>query len=109
MWPLTPLMDNLYAFTRMTVKIRLSGDTWKPYNSTLVHKQYIGKKTQVVFLLLKIKELLLELNPLTSLSVFYKKKLTMVFLFQHIRSLVSLHNICAPKHVKFQLSVGILN
>ena len=77
-------MDTLDAYIILSIKLRLSGDTWKPYHSTIVHQQYIGKTTQVVFLLLNIKWLLLELNKLTFLSVFYKNNFTMVSLFQNI-------------------------
>ena len=34
---------------------------------------------------------------------------TMVSLFQNMISLVSCQNICAPNHVQFQLSVGLIN
>ena len=80
--PLTPLMEKLYACKRMSIKLKLNGYTWKPQHSTLVHQQYTRKTTKVVFLLLKLKELLLELNTLAFLSVFYKKKLTIVSLLQ---------------------------
>ena len=38
MWPLTPIMYNLYACTRLSRKLMLSGDTCNPYHSTLVHQ-----------------------------------------------------------------------
>ena len=39
----------------------------------------IWNKTQIVFMLLKLKLLLLELNTLTFLSISYNNNLTMVF------------------------------
>ena len=91
------------------VKKRLSGYTWNPYHSTLAHQQYIGNKTQVLFLLLKLKGLLLELNTLTLMSAFYKNNLTKISLFQNMRSLVPLQNICAQNYVQVQLSDGVKN
>ena len=41
--PLNPLIDKLDACKMLSTKLRLSGDTWKPYQSTLVHQQYIVK------------------------------------------------------------------
>ena len=38
-----------------------------------------------------------------------KNKLTMVSLFQNMRSLVLFRHICAPNHVKVQISVRVLN
>ena len=76
---MTPLMDKVDACKRLSRKLTLSGDTWKPYHYTLVHQQYIGKTTQVVFMLLKLKQLLLELTTLEFLHVFYKNNLTMFF------------------------------
>ena len=70
LYNLTPLMEKLDARTKMSRKLRLSGDTWKPQHSTQVHLQHIGKTTQVLSLLLNIKELLLELNTLILLSIF---------------------------------------
>ena len=95
-------MDKLYACKRLSRKLRLSRNTCKPYNSTLVHQQYIGKTTQVVFLLLKLKELLLELNTLIFQSVFYQRNLTMVSFFQNMIIPVSCRQICAPNHVQVQ-------
>ena len=40
---------------------------------------------------------------------FYNKNSTMVFLFQNMISSVPCRHICAPNHVQFQLSVGLLN
>ena len=54
-YPLTPLIYKLDACTMLSIKIRLSVDTCKPYPSILVKQQYIGKTTQAVFLLLEIK------------------------------------------------------
>ena len=102
-------MDKLDACTKLSIKLRLSGDTWKPYHSTLVHQQYIGKTTQVASLLLSLKGLLPELNTFRLLSDFYKNNLTMVSLFQNMRSLVSCRKICSPNHLQFQLSVVVLN
>ena len=99
-------MEKLDTCTRLSRKLRLSRDTCKPYHSILVHQQYIGKKIQVVFILLNLKELLLELNTLTFLSVSYKNNLTMVSLFQNMINIVSYRQICAPNHVHVQLSVG---
>ena len=62
-----------------------------------------------IFLLFKLKTLLLYLNTLTFLSILYMNNLTMVFLLQNMRSLVSCHNICAPNHIQVQLSTGVLN
>ena len=81
---------------------KLSGDTWKPYQSTLFHLQYIGKITPFVFMLLKLRELLLHLNILILLYIFYKRNLKMVSLFQNMRSPVSCRQICAPNHVQVQ-------
>ena len=53
-------------------------------------KEKIEKKTQLVFLLLKLKELLLELNTLTFLSDLYNTFLTMVHLFQNM---ISIHGM----------------
>ena len=55
------------------------------------------------------KDLLLELKKFISLSVFYNKNLTMVSLLKNMRSIVSLRQTCAPKHVQVQLSVRALN
>ena len=55
----------------------------------------IGRITQVVSLLLKLKELLLELKILIFPSFFYKKVLTMVSFFQNMKSPVSCRKICA--------------
>ena len=109
LYPLTPMMDKLDTFTRMSRKLRLSGDIRKPWHSTLVHQYYIGKITQVLFLLLNLKQLILGLNTLTFLTVFYYKNLIMVSLFQNMRSLVSCRQICAPNHFQVQLSVRVLN
>ena len=106
---LNPLVEKLDACTSLSRKMRLSGDTCKPQHSTLVHQQYIGKTTNVVFMLFKLKQLLVDLNTLILLSVFYQNNLTMVFLFQHMRTIVSCWHICAPNHVEVQLSVGVLN
>ena len=81
---------------------KLSGDTWKPYQSTLFHLQYIGMITPVVFMLLKLRELILHLNILILLYIFYKRNLKMVSLFQNMRSPVSCRQICAPNHVQVQ-------
>ena len=102
-------MDKLDLCKKMSRKIRLFGDTWKPEHSTLVHLQYIGNTTHVVFLLLKLKKFLIELNQLTFLCVLYKNNLIMVSLFLNMRSLVSCRQICAPNHVQVELSVGVLN
>ena len=102
-------MDKLDACTSLSRKLRLSGDTWNPYHSTLVHQQYIGNTTQVLFLLFNLKLLLLELNTLIFLSNLYKKFLTMVYLFQNIINLVSYQQIFAPNHLQVQLSVGVIN
>ena len=40
---------------------------------------------------------------------FLQKRLTMVSLFQTMRSIVSCIQICALNHVQVQLSVGLLN
>ena len=53
--PLNSLMEKLGACTRLSRKLRLSGDTWKSYQSTLVHQNYIGKTILVAFMLLKLK------------------------------------------------------
>ena len=42
-------MDKLDACTSLPMELTQYGATWKPYHSTLVHHQYIGKTTQVVF------------------------------------------------------------
>ena len=55
LYPLTPLMEKLDAFTRLSIKLRISGETWKNYHSTLVHQQYIGRTAQILFLFLKLK------------------------------------------------------
>ena len=113
LWPLTLLMDKLDACSILSRKLRLYNDTRKPQHFTLVNQQYIGKTTQFVLLLLNLKYLLLELNTLTFLSVFYKNNLTIVFLLQNIRSLVLLMQICEPNHcynhVQVQLSSGVIN
>ena len=59
--------------------------------------------------IVEAKNLLLELNTLKFLYFFYKKMLTMVYLFQKMRSIVSCRQICAPNRVQVQLSVGVLN
>ena len=97
---LTPLTEKLDACTKLLRKLKLSGDTCKLQNSTHVHLQYIGRITQVVYLLLKLKELLLELNTLILPSIFYKKFLTMVSFFQNMKSPVSYRKICEPNHVQ---------
>ena len=55
---------KIYACTSLSIKLSLCGDIWKPYNSTLVHQKHIWNTTKVIFLLLKLKELLIELNTL---------------------------------------------
>ena len=40
---------------------------------------------------------------------FIQDFLSMVYLFQNMRSIVSCHQICAPKHVQVPSSVGVLN
>ena len=40
---------------------------------------------------------------------FLQEKLTIISLFQNMRSLVSCQQICAPNHVQVELSVGVLN
>ena len=107
--PLNPLMDKLYACTRLTRKLRMSGDTWKPYQYTLVHQQCIGKTTQVAFMLLNLKQLLLELKILSFLSGFYQTNLIILFLFQNMIILLSCRHICAPNHVQVKLSVRVIN
>ena len=72
---MNPPINKLYACTRLSRKIRLSGDKWNPYHYKLVHQQYIRKTSQVVFMLLKLKYLLLELDTLTLMSVFLQEKL----------------------------------
>ena len=106
---LNPLMKKLDACKRLSRKLRLSGYTWKPQHSTLVHQQYIGKTKQFLFLLLKLKYLLLELNKFTFLSVFYNNNLKMVFLLQNMRIIVPCRQISAPNHVQIQLSVRVIN
>ena len=96
------LKEKLDACTKLLRKLKLSGYTCKLQHYTQVHLQYIGRITQVVSLLLKLKELLLELNILIFPSVFYKNNLTMVSLFQNMRSPVSCRQICAPNHVQVQ-------
>ena len=39
---------------------------------------------------------------------FYKKFLTMVSLFQNMRSLVQYRQICAPNYLQVQLSIGVI-
>ena len=55
------------------------------------------------------KRVTLRVKPLTLLSIFYKKILTMVFLFQNTRNLVLFRQICEPKYVKVQLLVWVIN
>ena len=43
------------------------------------------------------------------LSVFYKKKLTMVYSLPNMRSLVSCWQICAPNYVQVQLLVVVIS
>ena len=43
------------------------------------------------------------------IPVFFKKNLTIVFLFPNIISLVSCQNICAPNHVQFKMLFGVIN
>ena len=74
-----------------------------------VHLQYIGKITQAVYLLLKLKELLIELNILIFPSVFYQNNLTMVSFFQNIKSPFSCRKICAKNHVQILSSAVVLN
>ena len=40
----------------------------------MLNHHYIGKTAQVVFMLVKLKELLLDSNTFKLMSVFYKKK-----------------------------------
>ena len=40
---------------------------------------------------------------------FLQENLTIISLFQNMRSLVSCQQICAPNHVQVELSVGVLN
>ena len=75
----------------------------------MVHQKYIRNKTQVGFLLLKLKEFILQLNIFTLLYFFYKKKLTMVSLFENMRSPVSFRQIWSPNHAQVILSVLVLN
>ena len=37
LYPLNPIMEKLDARTGISRKLRLSGDTWKPYQYTLLH------------------------------------------------------------------------
>ena len=92
---LIPLMDKLDACTNLLRKLKFSGDTWKLQHSSHVHLQYIWRISQVVSLLFKLKELLLELNILILQSVFYKNNLTMVSFFQNMKIPVSCQQICA--------------
>ena len=76
---LSPLMEKLDSCTRLSRKLSQSGAKWKHQHSTLVRQQYIGNTILVVFMLFNIKQLLLYLNTLVFLSVFYKKNLTEAF------------------------------
>ena len=40
---------------------------------------------------------------------FLQEQLKMVFLFKNMKGVVSCRQICAPNHVKVQLSVGVIN
>ena len=51
----------------------------------------------------------LVLKNWTFLSIFYNNNLTMVYLFQNMRSLVSCRQIFAPNHVQIQSSSRVLN
>ena len=59
-----------------------------------MHQQYIGKKTQVVFLLLKTKELLLELNTLKFVSVFTRNIDNAIFVPKYGTSSVMPVDMC---------------
>ena len=102
LYHLTPLTEKLDACTNLLRKLKLSGDTWNLEYSTQVHLQYIRRITQVVFLLLTLKYLLLEINTLIFRSVFYYTDLTMLSFFQNIRSPVSCRQRCEPNHVQVQ-------
>ena len=106
---MNPLTEKLDACTKLLRKIKSSIYTWKLYQSTQVQLQYIGRTTKVVSMLLKLKELLLGLNTLIFLSIFYNKFLTMVSFFQNMKSTVSSRQICAPNHVQVLYSAVVLN
>ena len=96
---LTSLMDKLDACTRLSIKIRLSGDTWNPYHTTLVHQQYTGNTAQVIFLLLKLEWLLLELIAYTVLSALYKNNLTNgLFIPKYEKSSVISADMCTKPY-----------
>ena len=63
----------------------------------------LGGFKKFVFLLLRMKKLLLELNTLIFQSVFYRNSLTMVSFFQNMIIPVSCRQICA------QMSLEALN
>ena len=62
-----------------------------------------GEGTPVVFLLLKLKELLLELNILILQSVFYKNNLTMVSFFQNMKIYDLTTDMKTRYHISFEM------
>ena len=91
---LTQKMNKLDTFTSISIKLRLSGDTCNPYQSTLVHQQYIGKTKKVVFLLFNVKYLLTELNTLEFLSAIKKKHYHGIFIPKYEESSVMPEDMC---------------
>ena len=108
LWYLSPLMDKLDSCTRLSRKLRIYRDICRPWHSTLVKQQYIGKTTIVVSIFLRLKYLLQDL-PHWHFCLLSTIKLTMVFSFLNMKSLVLFRKICAPNHYQVQLSVGVLN
>ena len=74
-----------------------------------MHQQYIGRTTQVVFSVVEAKIVTPRDKHVEILVCFLQENLTMVSLFQNMRSLVSCPHICAPNYVEAQLSIEVIN
>ena len=64
---------------------------------------------KTLYLMMKLKELHLESNKLIFQCDLFNNSLTMVSLFQMMRSLVLCRHIFVPNHAWVQISFGLLN
>ena len=71
----------------------------------IVHWEYNTSCISVV----ESKRVTPIVKKIVFLSVLYNNTLTMVFLLQNMRILVSCRQICASNHVQVQLSVRLIN
>ena len=109
MQPLTILLYESYECTRLQIILSEFGDTWKTQHFTLVHQQYTGQIIKVVFMQLKLKQLLLYFIKKDIPVCFIQEKLTIIVFLPTMISIVSCRQICASNHVQVQLSMGVIN